>query len=151
MPKYPVLLVEDDSDDELLILRSLKTANLENEIVVARDGAEALDYLFASGAYADRDAEQLPVVVLLDLKLPKIDGLEVLRRIRADERTKLLPVIVLTSSDEDQDVIDSYRLGANSYVQKPVQFGEFSSAVQKLGLYWLLLNKVSRAAKEGGG
>ena len=141
MPNYPVLLVEDSSDDELLILRSLKTANLENEIVVARDGAEALDYLFASGAYADR-APELPVVVLLDLKLPKIDGLEVLRRMRANERTKLLPVIVLTSSDEDKDLIDSYRLGANSYVQKPVQFGEFSSAVQNLGLYWLLLNKV---------
>ena len=150
MPQYPVLLVEDDSDDELLILRSLKTANLENEIVVARDGAEALDYLFAAGAYADRAQEQLPVVVLLDLKLPKIDGLEVLRRIRADERTKLLPVIVLTSSDEDKDLIDSYRLGANSYVQKPVKFDEFSSAVQNLGLYWLLLNKVARAPKEGG-
>ncbi len=150
MPKYLVLLVEDNSDDELLILRSLKTAHLENEIVVARDGAEALDYLFATGAYADRAPKQLPVVVLLDLKLPKIDGLEVLRRIRADERTKLLPVIVLTSSDEDKDVIDSYRLGANSYVQKPVKFGKFSSAVQKLGLYWLLLNKVPGAAKEGG-
>ena len=150
MPQYPVLLVEDNSDDELLILRSLKTANLENEIVVARDGAEALDYLFAGGAYADRAPEQLPVVVLLDLKLPKIDGLEVLRRIRADERTKLLPVIVLTSSDEDRDVIDSYRHGANSYVQKPVKFDEFSSAVQQLGLYWLLLNKVPRAAKGGG-
>ena len=150
MPQYPVLLVEDNSDDELLILRSLKTANLENEIVVARDGAEALDYLFAGGAYADRAQEQLPVVVLLDLKLPKIDGLEVLRRIRADERTKLLPVIVLTSSDEDKDVIDSYRLGANSYVQKPVKFDEFASAVQQLGLYWLLLNKIPRAAKEGG-
>ena len=150
MPQYPVLLVEDNSDDELLILRSLKTANLENEIVVARDGAEALDYLFAAGAYADRAQEQLPVVVLLDLKLPKIDGLEVLRRIRADERTKLLPVIVLTSSDEDRDVIDSYRHGANSYVQKPVKFDEFSSAVQQLGLYWLLLNKVPRAAKGGG-
>ena len=149
MPKYPVLLVEDNSDDELLILRSLKTANLENEIVVARDGAEALDYLFASGAYADR-APELPVVVLLDLKLPKIDGLEVLRRIRADERTKRLPVIVLTSSDEDQDVIESYRLGANSYVQKPVKFDEFSSTVRELGLYWLLLNKVPRAAKAGG-
>ena len=149
MPKYPVFLVEDNSDDELLILRSLKTANLENEIVVARDGAEALDYLFATGAYADR-APELPVVVLLDLKLPKVGGLEVLRRIRADERTKRLPVIVLTSSDEDQDVIESYRLGANSYVQKPVKFDEFSSAVRELGLYWLLLNKVPRAAKEGG-
>ena len=150
MPQYPVLLVEDNSDDELLILRSLKTANLENEIVVARDGAEALDYLFAGGAYADRAPRQLPVVVLLDLKLPKIDGLEVLRRIRADERTKLLPVIVLTSSDEDKDLIDSYRLGANSYVQKAVKFGEFTSAVQRLGLYWLLLNKIPRAAEEGG-
>ena len=150
MPNQQVLLVEDNSDDELLILRSLKTANLENEIVVARDGAEALDYLFATGAYADRAAEQPPVVVLLDLKLPKVGGLEVLRRIRADERTKRLPVIVLTSSDEDQDVIESYRLGANSYVQKPVNFDEFSSAVQELGLYWLLLNKVSRAARAGG-
>ena len=150
MAKYPVLLVEDNSDDELLILRSLKTAHLENEIVVARDGAEALDYLFATGAYADRAAEQPPVVVLLDLKLPKVGGLEVLRRIRADERTKRLPVIVLTSSDEDKDLIDSYRLGANSYVQKPVKFDEFSSAVRELGLYWLLLDKVPVAAREGG-
>ena len=123
---------------------------MENEIVVARDGAEALDYLFATGAYADRAPEQLPVVVLLDLKLPKIDGLEVLRRIRADERTKLLPVIVLTSSDEDQDLTESYRLGANSYIQKPVEFSQFSSAVKQLGLYWLLLNKVPRAAGKGG-
>ena len=146
MPNYSVLLVEDNSDDELLILRSLKTANLENAIVVARDGAEALDYLFATGAYADCAPEQLPVVVLLDLKLPKIDGLEVLRRIRADERTKPLPVIMLTSSDEDKDVIESYQLGANSYVRKPVGFGEFSSVVQKLGLYWRLLNKVTASA-----
>ena len=144
MPKHQVLLVEDNADDELLILRSLKTANLQNEIHVARDGAEALEYLFASGAYADR-APDLPVVVLLDLKLPKIDGLEVLRRLRSNERTKLLPVIVLTSSDEDKDLIDSYRLGANSYVQKPVKFGEFASAVKQLGLYWRLLNKVPRA------
>lgn len=150
MPMYPVLLVEDNADDELLILRSLKAASLENEIVVARDGAEALDYLFATGAYADRTPQQLPVIVLLDLKLPKIDGLEVLRRIRADVRTKLLPVIVLTSSDEDQDLIDSYRLGVNSYVQKPVKFDEFSSAVKQLGLYWRLLNKIPRAAKGGG-
>ncbi len=146
MPKNsPVLLVEDNSDDEVLVQRSLNTANLKTEIVVARDGAEALDYLFATGAYADRDREQLPVVVLLDLKLPRIDGLEVLRRIRADERMKLLPVIVLTSSDEDKDVADSYRLGANSYIQKPVNYGEFSTAVQGLGLYWLWLNKVPSA------
>ena len=149
MPNHKVLLVEDNSDDELLILRSLKTANLENDIVVVRDGAEALDYLFATGAYADR-APELPVVVLLDLKLPKIDGLEVLQRIRANEWTKLLPVVVLTSSDEDKDLIDSYRFGANSYIQKPVQFGEFPSAVRELGLYWRLLNKGPRAAQEGG-
>jgi len=141
MLKNAVFLVEDNADDELLIVSSLKAANLDNEIVVARDGAEALDYLFATGEYADR-APELPVVVLLDLKLPKIGGLEVLRRIRADERTKLLAVIVLTSSDEDTDVVESYRLGANSYVQKPVNFGEFSAAIQKLGLYWLLLNKI---------
>ncbi len=141
MLKNAVLLVEDNADDELLIVNSLKSANLDNEIVVARDGAEALDYLFATGEYADR-APELPVVVLLDLKLPKIGGLEVLRRIRADERTKLLAVIVLTSSDEDTDMVESYRLGANSYVQKPVNFGEFSAAIQKLGLYWLLLNKI---------
>lgn len=140
LEKNPVLLVEDNPDDEALTLRALKAANLKNVVVVARDGAEALEYLFATGAYADRDTEQAPIAVLLDLQLPKIDGLEVLQRIRADERTKLLPVIVLTSSDEEKDLVDSYRFGANSYVQKPVEFAAFTEAVTQLGLYWLLLS-----------
>ena len=136
-----LLLVEDDPNDEALTLRALERGNVTNQVVVARDGAEALEYLFATGAHADRDPRQIPIAVLLDLKLPKIDGTEVLRRIRADERTRLVPVIILTSSDDEGDVIDSYRSGANSYVRKPVEFGEFATAVQQLGLYWLLLNK----------
>ena len=141
MSKKTILLVEDNSNDEFLTLRALKKYNVANDVVVTRDGAEALDYLFGTGAYAGRNLAELPVVTLLDLKLPKIDGLEVLRRIRADERTKLLPVVVLTSSNEDRDVINSYKLGTNSYVQKPVDFSAFLEAVGQLGLYWLMLNE----------
>ncbi len=141
MERRFILLVEDNPDDVDLTLRSLRIHNVQNEVVVIRDGAEALDYLFTTGAYASRDPGRMPAVVLLDLKLPKIDGLEVLRRIRADERTELLPVVILTSSKEEQDLVNGYKLGANSYVQKPVDFVQFSEAVQHLGLYWLLLNE----------
>jgi len=136
-----ILLVEDDPDDEALTLRALKKNNIANQVVVAHDGAEALDYLLGSGMHAGRDLSVMPQVVLLDLKLPRIDGLEVLRRIRADERLRLLPVVVLTSSDEEKDIIESYNLGANSYVRKPVGFVEFVEAIRQLGLYWLVLNK----------
>lgn len=136
-----ILLVEDNPDDEALTLRAFKKNNIQNKVVVARDGAEALDYLFGAGTHAGHDAVDLPQVVLLDLKLPKVDGLEVLRRIRADGRTKLLPVVILTSSKEDKDVVNGYRLGANSYVRKPVNFDEFLEAARALGLYWLLLNQ----------
>jgi two-component system response regulator len=136
-----ILLVEDNPDDEALTLRALRRANVGNDIVVARDGVDALEYLFGTGAYAGRDTSDLPQVVLLDLKLPRIDGLEVLRRVRADERTRLLPVVILTSSNEERDRIDGYKLGANSYVRKPVDFNEFVDAVRQLGLYWLLLNQ----------
>lgn len=136
-----ILLVEDNPDDEALALRALQRSNVHNRVVVARDGAEALNYLFATGAYAGRDSSEMPVVVLLDLKLPKIDGLEVLRRLRADHRTRLLPVVILTSSKEEQDLVNGYRLGANSYVRKPVEFGQFGEAVAQLGLYWLLVNE----------
>ena len=136
-----ILLVEDDADDELLTRRTLKKNNICNEVVVARDGAEALDYLFATGAHAGRDPSAMPQVVLLDLGLPKIDGLEVLRRIRADERTRLLPTVVFTSSEEQADVIDGYGLGANSYIRKPVEVGAFRAAVGQLGMYWMVLNE----------
>ncbi len=136
-----ILLAEDNPDDVKLTMRALKKANVMNEVVVAQDGAEALDYLFGTGKYAGRDVNQLPQVVLLDLKMPKVDGLEVLQRIRADERTKLLPVVVLTTSSEDKDRVGSYQLGANSYVRKPVDFNQFTEAVRQLGLYWLLLNE----------
>jgi two-component system response regulator len=138
-----ILLVEDNPDDEELTVRALKKNNVSNSLVVARDGVEALDYLFGTGPYTGRDTATLPGLVLLDLKLPKIDGLEVLRRIRADERTRRMPVTVLTSSKEEQDVIKSYNLGANSYIRKPVDFDQFTEAVRQLGLYWLLLNEVS--------
>ena len=136
-----ILLVEDNPDDEALALRALKSSNIANEVVVARDGVEALDYLFGNGAYADRDTRVMPQVVLLDLKLPKVDGLDVLRRLRADERTKPLPVVVLTSSDEERDIAESYGLGANSYIRKPVAFAQFAEAVRQSGLYWLVLNQ----------
>jgi two-component system, response regulator len=136
-----ILLVEDNADDEVLTLRALKKNNISNEVVVARNGVEALDYLFGTGTYAGRNLNIVPQVVLLDLKLPKLDGLEVLRRLRADEHTKLLPVVVLTSSDEEQDRFNSYGLGANSYVRKPVDFNQFSEAVRQLGLYWLVVNQ----------
>jgi two-component system response regulator len=136
-----ILLVEDNPDDEALTLRALRKNNITNAVVVARDGVEALDYLFGTGSHAGRNLDSLPQVVLLDLKLPKVDGLEVLRRVRADERTKLLPVVILTSSNEEQDRLKGYGLGANSYVRKPVDFGQFIEAVRQLGLYWLLLNE----------
>ena len=136
-----ILLVEDNPDDEALTLRALRKANVGNDVVVVRDGVEALDFLFATGAYAGRDTSHVPQVILLDLKLPRVDGLEVLRRIRADARTKLMPVVILTSSDEDQDRIQGYSLGANSYVRKPVEFAQFAEAVRQLGLYWLVLNQ----------
>ena len=139
--KKSILLVEDDPDDVDLTLRALRRHYVKNTIVVAKDGAEALDYLFATGKHADRDAADLPAVVLLDLKLPKIDGVEVLATLRGDKRTKLLPVVVLTSSDREQDIIDSYENGCNSYVRKPVDFNQFAEAVQQLGLYWMLLNE----------
>jgi CheY-like chemotaxis protein len=135
-----ILLVEDNPDDEALALRALKRQSVSTEVAVARDGAEALDFLFATGMWANRDASVLPAVVLLDLKLPKVDGLEVLRRVRADQRTQLLPVVIMSSSDEAKDVVESYRLGANSYIRKPVDFALFSDTVRQLGAYWLLLN-----------
>jgi len=137
-----ILLVEDNADDEELTLRALKKHHIGNQVFVARDGAEALDFLFCEGQYADRDPNEMPQVTLLDLKLPKVDGLEVLRRLRADERTRMLPIVILTSSNEEKDVIEGYQLGANSYVRKPVDFNEFLEAAQKLGLYWLVLNRV---------
>ena len=136
-----ILLVEDNPNDEALTLRALKKANIQNDIVVAHDGIEALDYLFATGAHAGRDPSLMPEVVLLDIKLPKMDGLEVMRRIRADERTKLLPVVILTSSNEETDLVRGYTLGCNSYIRKPVDFGAFAEAVRQLGLYWLVLNE----------
>ena len=136
-----ILLVEDNPDDEALAIRALKRNNITNEVVVARDGVEALDYLFATGAHEGRDVTELPQIALLDLKLPRLDGLEVLRQIRSDDRTKRLPVVVLTSSKEDQDLIDSYNLGANSYMRKPVDFDQFAESVRQLGLYWLVLNE----------
>jgi two-component system, response regulator len=141
MRKKIILLVEDNPDDELLAIRALEKNNIMNEVVVARDGAEALDYLFGSGAYTGRDMSVLPQIILLDLKLPKIDGLEVLRRLRHDKRTKLLPVVVLTSSKEERDLTESYSLGANSYIRKPVNFAQFTEAIRQLGLYWLVLNE----------
>jgi two-component system, response regulator len=138
-----ILLIEDNPDDVELTLQALKKNNITNDITVANDGVEALDFLFGRGKYADRDLAVTPAVVLLDLKLPKVDGLEVLRRLRADERTKLLPVVILTSSREEQDIANSYSLGVNSYVRKPVDFTQFAEAVSHLGLYWLLLNEIS--------
>jgi CheY-like chemotaxis protein len=141
MENKVILLVEDNADDEALTLRALKKNNIRNEVIVAHDGAEALEYLFGTGKFAGRNTDFIPQVVLLDLKLPKVDGLEVLRRLRADQRTKLLPVVILTSSTEEQDRIKGYDLGANSYVRKPVDFSQFIDAVRQLGLYWLILNE----------
>src|SRR5438128_11148366 len=134
-----ILLVEDNPDDVALTMRALKSHNITNDVVVSKDGVQALEYLL--GANGSAGVAELPAVVLLDLKLPRVDGLEVLRRIRADERTRLLPVVILTSSDEERDVINGYSLGANSYVRKPVDFVEFTKAAQQLGLYWLLMNR----------
>lgn len=142
-----ILLVEDNPDDEELTIRTLEKNNILNEVVVARDGSDALDYLFGSGKYSKRDTTIMPVIVMLDIKLPKISGLEVLRQIRSDKRTKLLPVVILTSSDEERDLIESYQLGANSYVRKPVDFTQFQIAVQQLALYWILLNKTPAHAR----
>jgi CheY-like chemotaxis protein len=136
-----ILLVEDNPRDVEMTLRALKKRNLANHIQVAKDGAEALDFLFATGSYAQRDTHLAPKVILLDLKLPKISGLEVLKRIKVDDRTKMIPVVVLTSSQEEQDMIESYRLGVNSYIVKPVDFDNFSEAIGELGFYWLLVNK----------
>jgi two-component system, response regulator len=147
MENRSILLVEDNPDDEALTLRALKKNNIKNEVVVAHDGAEALDYLFGTGKYAGRNTDVLPQVVLLDLKLPKVEGLEVLRRVRADNRTRLLPVVILTSSNEEQDRIDGYGLGANSYVRKPVDFTQFIEAALQLGLYWLILNEAPPARR----
>jgi CheY-like chemotaxis protein len=136
-----ILLVEDNPDDVALTLRALKKSKIRNEVVVAQDGVEAVEYLFGTGKFADRDTRVQPQVVLLDLKMPRMDGLEVLQKLRSSDRTKLLPVVVLTTSNEDRDKVESYKLGANSYIRKPVDFEQFAEAVQQLGLYWLVLNE----------
>jgi CheY-like chemotaxis protein len=141
LDEIEILLVEDNPTDAELTIRALKKKNLANNLVWVKDGAEALDFLFATGEYVDRSEEDLPKLVLLDLRMPKVDGLEVLQRIKADERTRKIPVVVLTSSKEDKDIVESYKLGVNSYVSKPVEFDEFTEAVSTLGLYWILLNK----------
>lgn len=141
MTNRPILLVEDNATDEKLTIRAFKKSGVSNDVIVVRDGAEALDYLFGTGAHEGRDASAVPAIVLLDLKLPKVEGMEVLRRIRADPRTHLIPVVVLTASKEEEDVIGSYTLGANAYVRKPVDFNEFASAAKTLGLFWLLVNE----------
>jgi two-component system, response regulator len=143
MEKKVILLVEDNPKDEALTLRALRKSKVANEVAVVRDGVEALDYLFATGSHAGRDMREMPQVVLLDLKLPKVDGLQVLQAIRADERTRRLPVVIFTSSGEEEDLIKSYNLGANSYVRKPVDFEQFLEATRQLGLYWLVLNQVA--------
>lgn len=141
MTNGSILLIEDNPDDQKLTIRALKKNKITNEIIVAEDGAEALEYLFGTGQYADRNTQKPPALVLLDLKLPKVDGLSVLARLRADARTKTVPVVVLTSSKEEQDLVRSYELGANSYVQKPVDFLAFVEAARQLGVYWLILNE----------
>jgi CheY-like chemotaxis protein len=147
MESKTILLVEDNADDEALTFRALMKNNIGNQLVVARDGAEALDYLFATGQYPGRDLSLGPQVVLLDLNLPKVSGLEVLRRLRANLQTKLLPVVILTSSNEEQDRLEGYDCGANSYVRKPVDFNQFIEAVRQLGLYWLILNELPPARR----
>jgi two-component system response regulator len=137
-----ILLVEDNPDDVELTLRAFKKNNIANGVVIARDGVEALDYLFGTGAYAARDTNDTPRIILLDLKLPKLDGLQVLERLRKDERTRLTPVVILTSSKEEHDLVSGYKTGANSYVRKPVDFNQFVEAVRHIGLYWLLINEV---------
>jgi two-component system response regulator len=144
-----ILLVEDNPDDQALILRAISKNNILNEAVIARDGAEALDYLFGTGKYSGRDTSVLPQVVLLDLMLPKIGGFEVLRRLRADPRTRILPTVILTTSNEEKDRLNGYDLGANSFVRKPVDFVEFIEAVRQLGLYWLILNEPAPAIRGG--
>ena len=136
-----ILLVEDNPDDVKLTLRALKKSNIMNEVIVAEDGIEAIEYLFGTGKFVGRDINIMPQLILLDLKMPKMDGLEVLQRIRGDEKTKVLPVVILTTSSEDKDRIESYKLGANSYIRKPVDFNQFAESVQQLGLYWLVLNE----------
>ncbi|MGA3229034.1 MAG: response regulator [Candidatus Binatus sp.] len=150
MKERVILLVEDNADDETLTMRALKKNNISNTIVVARDGVEALDYLFGTGQYAERDTSAQPELILLDLKLPKVDGFEVLKKLRADERTKLLAVVILTSSKEQQDIANGYGLGANSYIRKPVDFQQFVDAVLQLGLYWLVLNERPPAYSRNG-
>ena len=142
-----ILLIEDNPDDEALTLRALEKNNIKNHVMVAHDGAEALDYFFGTGLYAGRDLTVMPQVTLLDLKLPKVDGLEVLRQLRANELTRLLPVVILTSSNEEQDRVNGYGLGANSYVRKPIDFAQFIDAVRQLGLYWLILNEPAPTAR----
>lgn len=142
MKNTTILLVEDNPDDEALTLRALKKNHVGNTVFVVRDGAEALDFLFCTGIYADRDPNDMPQLILLDIKLPKIDGLEVLRRIRRDKRTHLLPVVILTSSKEEQDLIEAYEGGANSYVRKPVDFNQFAESIKQLGMYWMVLNEI---------
>lgn len=141
MNEKVILLVEDNPDDELLAIRALQRSNIANQVVVAHDGVEALDYLFGRGSYLGRDTSCQPAVILLDLKLPRIDGIEVLQQLRADDRTRLLPVVVLTTSSEERDRLNSYNLGCNSYVRKPVDFNQFAEAVRQLGMYWLLMNE----------
>ena len=139
--KKMILLVEDNPDDEELTTRALRQARVANDLVVAHDGVEALDFLFGTGAHAGRDLSRMPALILLDLKLPKLNGLDVLQRLRADERTRLIPTVILTSSSQDEDMLKSYQHGANSYVRKPVEFGAFVEAVSSLGLYWVMLNR----------
>lgn len=141
MDEKIILLVEDNADDEELTIRTLQKNHLKNKIVVVRDGVEALDYLFGTGEYSDRDLSVSPVLIMLDIKLPKLTGLEVLKKIKSDSRTSVVPVVMLTSSDEEKDLIESYQLGANSYVRKPVDFSEFQKSIRQLALYWILLNE----------
>ena len=145
LDEIEILLVEDNEADEELAIHALRTNNLANQIHVARDGEEALDFLFCRGAHAHRDFEKPPRLVLLDLKLPKVDGLEVLRRLKSDPRTKAIPIVILTASREERDMINGYQLGVNSYIQKPVDFGQFREMIQQLGLYWLVVNQAPPA------